>query len=50
MVYLERIIKHNIIEKFLHYKRKLDSLNIFIKVIIKVNYKVFKFSIEILYN
>ena len=37
-------------EKFINYKEKLDSLNILIKIVIKLNNEFYKLAIKILYS
>ena len=50
IAYFRKVYKSNIKIKLMRYGKKLDSLTIFIKIIIKPNNKVYKLVIEIYYN
>ena len=42
--------KYNIKKKLMYYKKNVDSLNILIKVVIKLNNKLYKLAIKIYYS
>ena len=43
-------MKYNIKKKLMYYKKKLNSLNILIKKVIKLNNKFYKLTIKIWYS
>ena len=50
MTYFKKNFKYNIQEKLMYYREKLNSLNTLIKLVTKLNNKLYKLAIEISYR